>query len=130
MTTLARPRTDHLAIARAYAARPLTPEFDPTRRWYTRLASDADAEVWLLSWLPGQGTDLHDHAGSAGAFVVASGTLTERTVTAPASLVSNVLSAGTGRWFGPYHVHQVVNSSDAPAVRPVAARNIRSTPSW
>ena len=21
----------------------------------------ADAEVWLLSWLPGQGTDLHDH---------------------------------------------------------------------
>jgi predicted metal-dependent enzyme (double-stranded beta helix superfamily) len=116
VTTLARPRTDHLALARAYAARPLEPRFDPTRRWYQRLTSQDDVEVWLLSWLPGQGTELHDHGGSAGAFVVASGTLTERTVSAPATLVSNVLSAGTGRWFGPYHVHQVVNTSDAPAV--------------
>ena len=33
----------------------------------------AGAQIWLLSWLPGQGTDLHDHGGSAGAFAVARG---------------------------------------------------------
>ena len=33
---------------------------------------------WLLSWLPGQGTGLHDHGGSAGAFAVVRGTLHER----------------------------------------------------
>src|SRR3954447_27009918 len=38
----------------------------------------AGAQVWLLSWLPGQGTDLHDHGPSAGAFAVARGMLTER----------------------------------------------------
>ena len=42
----------------------------------------AGAQVWLLSWLPGQGTDLHDHCTSAGAFVVARGSLAERVVAA------------------------------------------------
>src|SRR3954470_19150848 len=28
----------------------------------------ADAQVWLLTWLPDQGTPLHDHGTSAGAF--------------------------------------------------------------
>lgn len=34
-------------------------------------------DVWLISWLPSQGTQLHDHGGSSGAFTVLSGTLTE-----------------------------------------------------
>ena len=38
----------------------------------------AGAQVWLLSWLPQQGTPLHDHGTSAGAFSVVRGTLTER----------------------------------------------------
>src|SRR4051812_25004769 len=42
----------------------------------------AGAQVWLLSWLPEQGTPLHDHGTSAGAFTVVSGTLTERVVAA------------------------------------------------
>src|SRR3712207_8332217 len=37
----------------------------------------ARAQVWLLSWLPGQGTGLHDHGGSAGALAVVRGTLSE-----------------------------------------------------
>ncbi|SES82853.1 hypothetical protein [Geodermatophilus poikilotrophus] len=32
------------------------------------------AQVWLLPWLPGQGTGLHDHGGSAGASAVVRGT--------------------------------------------------------
>jgi Cysteine dioxygenase type I len=73
MTTLAttgvrRTVAGHLATARRYAARPhdwpLAPRFDPHQRWYHRLATERDAEVWLLTWLPGQGTDLHDHGGT------------------------------------------------------------------
>src|SRR5690349_1260836 len=78
-------RLDHLAIAARYAAAPeqwpVAPRFNPVARWYYRLASAEDHEAWLLTWLPGQGTDLHDHGGSSGAFLVFGGTLTEETVT-------------------------------------------------
>ena len=81
----------------------------------------ADAEVWLLSWLPGQGTDLHDHGPSSGAFAVASGTLTERVVTADRRgrrprEGSAELATGRARFFGPHYVHQVHNAGDEPAV--------------
>jgi mannose-6-phosphate isomerase-like protein (cupin superfamily) len=78
----------------------------------------AGAQVWLLSWLPGQGTPLHDHGQSAGAFAVAGGTLTERVVTSRpgAPLVATDLTTGRVRWFGPHHVHQVHNSGAEPAV--------------
>jgi hypothetical protein len=80
----------------------------------------ADAQIWLLSWLPGQGTDLHDHGTSAGAFTVARGTLTERVVaTGPREAVHETatdLAAGRVRYFGPHYVHQVTNTLDEPAV--------------
>lgn len=129
MMNTPRVRVDHLAIARQYVARqdawPRTPRFDPEHRWYHRLAVDDDHEVWLLTWLPGQGTDLHDHGGSAGAFVVVRGLLTERTVATTAGpvagagrprLVDSSLAAGTGRWFGAHHIHQITNHGDRPAV--------------
>ena len=76
---------DLLDVARRWAAVPaawpVPPRFDPAQRWYARLAAPADHEVWLLTWLPGQHTDLHDHGGSAGAFVVVSGCLIEETLT-------------------------------------------------
>src|SRR4051812_39826506 len=47
------------------------------------LHADLDrAQVWLLSWLPDQGTPLHDHGPSAGAFAVVRGVLAERVVAA------------------------------------------------
>ncbi|WP_250638187.1 hypothetical protein [Rhodococcus sp. WB1] len=62
--------------------------FDEQQRWYTRLAVADNHEVWLLSWLPGQRTEIHDHGDSAGAFAVAQGVLTETTVCTPAVGVS------------------------------------------
>src|SRR4051812_18497316 len=53
----------------------------------------AEAEVWLLSWVPGQGTALHDHGPSAGAFAVAQGALTERVVGAAAGAAARTRSA-------------------------------------
>ncbi len=114
------PDLDHLSLARRYASDPddwpLAPRFDPVTRWYHRLAATADHEVWLLTWLPGQGTDLHDHGGSAGAFVAVSGQLTERTVSGGRRLVEAVHPTGAGRSFGIHHIHQVVNNGDRPAV--------------
>jgi len=111
--------TDHIVVARRYAAQPeewpLAPRFNPTDRWYHRLAEGPDFEVWLLSWLPGQGTDLHDHGGSAGAFFVVSGTLTESTLDGP-ELRARTVASGQGRRFGPHHIHQITNQGDRPAV--------------
>jgi hypothetical protein len=79
-----------------------------------------DAQIWLLSWLPGQGTALHDHGGSAGAFAVARGTLTERVVATGAlgrpRASDTELPAGRLRIFGPHHVHQVTNRHAEPAI--------------
>jgi predicted metal-dependent enzyme (double-stranded beta helix superfamily) len=73
--------------------------------------------VWLLSWLPGQGTDLHDHGPASGAFAVAMGTLTERALTRGNAVeISRHLTAGRVRAFGPSYVHQVTNTSSMPAV--------------
>src|SRR5215469_10860559 len=50
---------------------------DGNDRWWTRLCKDDRVDIWLLSWLPGQGTDLHDHGPSAAAFTVVRGLLSE-----------------------------------------------------
>ena len=117
-------RLDHLAIAARYAAAPeqwpLAPRFNPVDRWYHRLAVADDHEVWLLTWLPGQGTELHDHGGSAGALQVVRGTLTEDTVAdtpgAPPRITAHELGEGAGRRFSARHIHRVTNRSARPAI--------------
>lgn len=110
---------DLLALARAHAASPddwpFAPRFDPKRRWYGRLALADDHEAWLLTWLPGQATDLHDHGGSAGAFTVVSGEVVEQTVRG-GELANAGFTAGAGRRFGQHHVHRIVNAGTRPAV--------------
>jgi hypothetical protein len=122
MTTITagQPRTDELLeLARGYAADPArwadVARFHPERRWYSRLTTDGGAEAWLLSWLPGQGTELHDHGGASGAFVVVTGRLTEYTVRGGEE-VGQRLPGGTARSFGPRHIHRIVNHDDVPAV--------------
>ena len=123
VTTVARA-SDLLSIAQTYAAEPdewpFAPRFDPAKRWYGRLGSAGDHEIWLLTWLPGQGTDLHDHGGSAGAFHVFSGSLTEDTVTATPGgqprITARELGEGAGRRFGARHIHRITNRSSRPAI--------------
>ncbi|MFG2019098.1 cysteine dioxygenase [Actinomadura geliboluensis] len=85
--------------------------FDPQGRWYERLHRDGDREIWLISWLPGQSTGLHDHGGSRGAFAVALGALEERD---PGAV--RTVAPGEVRAFGPEYVHEVRNTSAAPAI--------------
>ena len=48
-----------------------------SRRWFTRIHGDEELDVWLISWVPGHATELHDHGGSLGALTVLSGSLNE-----------------------------------------------------
>ncbi|WP_059011332.1 cysteine dioxygenase [Streptomyces specialis] len=109
--------------ARRFAAHPRSwrPHVRFTRpdRWYRRLELAADHEVWLLSWLPGQGTEIHDHGGSSGAFLVVDGTLTERAFPAPGRRGTEPvrqLDMGGLRSFGPRYIHEVRNEGTRPAV--------------
>ena len=91
--------------------------YDPARRWYRRLTRDAEHEIWLLSWLPGQQTGFHDHGTSAGAFAVARGFLCEQAAPGGRPEPSGrPLAPGAVRSFGPAYVHDVRNESAWPAV--------------
>lgn len=46
-------------------------------RWFVRLYGDDEVDVWLISWVPGHRTELHDHGGSLGAATLLSGSLDE-----------------------------------------------------
>jgi quercetin dioxygenase-like cupin family protein len=98
--------------------------YDATTRWYHRLRAVPQAlgsarageaaigyEVWLLSWLPGQGSGPHDHGPSSGVLTVLDGTLTERT-----GHGTHAWGPGAQRVFAPGYVHEVVNDTLEPAV--------------
>lgn len=93
-------------------------------RHYHRLAAGDGWEAWLLTWLPGQGTGLHDHGGSEGAFAVVGGVLSE-TVLVPSRAQTGApqrferltrrYERGTVRPFGARHLHDV-EPDGGPAV--------------
>lgn len=117
------------AVTRAFARRLLAGDLgpvhygDPDRpgeRWHVRVHADALVDVWVISWLPEQGTRLHDHGGSSGAFTVVQGSLTEA-AWSPATagrgrLVDHVHATGRTVAFGPERVHDVRNLHAAPAL--------------
>ncbi|WP_439029486.1 cysteine dioxygenase [Gordonia terrae] len=87
--------------------------WDPRHRWSTRLHADDDVDVWLISWTPGEATELHDHAGSLGALTVLSGSLREYHWTGD-DLAVRILDAGDQAAFPLGWVHDVVQN---PAIR-------------
>jgi len=46
-------------------------------RWFARLHGDDEVDIWLISWVPGHRTELHDHGGSLGALTLLSVSLDE-----------------------------------------------------
>jgi tellurite resistance-related uncharacterized protein len=90
-------------------------QYDAATRWYARLETGPGYEVWLLSWVPGQGSGLHDHGGSSGVLTVLEGELSERALGANGE-TQRSLSAADQRVFAPGYVHEVANDSLEPAV--------------
>jgi|SRR5581483_5723867 len=90
--------------------------FGSSQRWWRRLHSDDNLDVWLLTWVRDTGTDFHDHGGSAGAFSVVSGELEEVRLGTTGSVVTTRLPAGASRGIEPGVVHDVRSPSTLPAV--------------
>lgn len=114
-TPAATPARVAIEVARDRARWSRLLRYDPDERFAALVDVSAGKEIWLLSWLPGQHTDVHDHAGASGAFTVVSGVLTE-TVVRAGGQTEHLVTVGRTRVFGPAHTHRVRNSTDDPAV--------------
>ncbi len=87
---------------------------DSESRWHVRLRCDDEVDVWLISWTREQGTQLHDHGGSTGAFTVE---LSEAVWTPGAEVLSETTrSRGDSVVFGQHYVHDVRNVRSETAV--------------
>ncbi|QFZ22902.1 cysteine dioxygenase [Saccharothrix syringae] len=84
-------------------------EYSAERRWWVRLGLTTGVELWLLSWLPGQGTEPHDHGGAAGSFTVLTGELAEDYRYPGGPVRSAARPVGSALGFGAGRAHQVVN---------------------
>ncbi len=85
-------------------------------RYWTRLPAPGGIDVWLLTWLPEQGTELHDHGDSAAAFTVVGGTLTELRSDYHGDLSAVELRTDAVRTVEPGVIHDVHNNHTGPAV--------------
>ncbi|MDL9935677.1 cysteine dioxygenase family protein [Gordonia sp. ABSL1-1] len=92
--------------------------WDPVERWATRIHADDDVDVWLISWTPGEATELHDHAGSLGALTVLSGSLREYHWTGH-DLQVRILDEGDQAAFPLGWVHDVIRNEPPTNPAPV-----------
>jgi hypothetical protein len=83
--------------------------FDGERRWWGRLALTEGVELWLLSWLPDQHTEPHDHGGAGGSFTVLLGELTEDYRYPGGPIRSDRRPVGATLGFGAGRAHQIRN---------------------
>jgi mannose-6-phosphate isomerase-like protein (cupin superfamily) len=86
-----------------------------SERWWTRLYADDRVDVWLLSWLPGHATELHDHGRSAAAFTVVRGRLEEVRLTSTKQPFTVASKPGTTSWVAPGVIHDVRATGNEPA---------------
>lgn len=86
------------------------------QRWWTRLSADSEMDVWLLSWLPGDATDLHDHGPSTAAFTVVRGELDEVRIAPDGRQFTVHRPRGSTTTLGPGVIHDVRGGGRGPAV--------------
>lgn len=115
------PLPDLAALVRHTAAdvdawRPKLRLPDGDERWWTRLSADRDVDLWLLSWLPGHATELHDHGSSAAAFAVVRGRLSEVRVHDRGRRTTTARRPGSVTWLAPGIIHDVRGTGRRPAV--------------
>ena len=108
------------AIVRTVAASPHLwrrhVRFDRGSRYWHRIATLPAADLWLLTWLPDQSTDLHDHGSSAAAFTVVAGALEEVRAHPDGRRARSTLSAGACTTVPPGAVNDVGNRCSPPAI--------------
>ncbi len=91
--------------------------YQSPRRYWTKLITRPDLDVWLLTWLHEQGTQVHDHGHSQAAFAVVAGELTEvRPSAFGRGFIRQKLRTGDSATVEPYAIHDVVNTATSPAI--------------
>ena len=92
-------------------------QFPREGRWWQRLQNTGEIDLWLLTWRTGHSTHLHDHGGSAGAFAVVQGELTEIRVTLDRQATrSTIIAAGETSRMSASTVHDLYNAGPAAAI--------------
>lgn len=91
--------------------------YQSPRRYWAKLVTRPDLDVWLLTWLQEQGTQFHDHGASHAAFAVLAGELTEvRPSLTGTGFTRRTLPKGSRATVDPYAVHDVYNAGRGPAI--------------
>ncbi len=85
-------------------------------RWWTRLSTNPTVDVWLLSWSPGQTTELHDHGPSVAAFTVVEGELVEARATPGTPRTVHTRNRGSVTAIPLGVLHDVTGAGTGPAV--------------
>ena len=100
--------------------------FDPNHRRYRLLYEDERIDVWVLSWMPGQGTGFHDHDLSGVALVCSQGSVIERQMLLPEGATRLEMTPGQApRQGGPGYIHSVAFGSGDPVAVSIHAYSPR-----
>jgi len=89
---------------------------DPNQRGAALLMRDAQVEVWVLSWLPGQDTGYHDHGGSTAAICVTQGEIHEERLSFAGPPRAQTLQEDAVSVVPALHIHRVHNAGFVPSV--------------
>jgi predicted metal-dependent enzyme (double-stranded beta helix superfamily) len=89
---------------------------DRRRRRYRLMFEDDRLDVWVLSWMPGQSTGYHDHAGSNVALTALQGSVLERQLRAGKPSIERRLQPGMLRTGPAGYIHSVAHAAGDPAV--------------
>ncbi len=102
------------------AADPLTwarhVRFDPRQRHWARLPAPPDVDLWVLTWLRDQTTELHDHGDSAAVVVVLQGELREVRVDRLGTTTVRTLTVGKNYSVPVGDRHDITQVKGVPAV--------------
>ncbi len=85
-------------------------------RFRLKLPTGPEYEAWLLTWLPGQTTGLHDYGGSSGCITVLEGTVWEAVVDPQGIARETRFAVGDLRRFYEYIIREVRNVGTIGAI--------------
>jgi hypothetical protein len=89
---------------------------DADQRRYRLAFEDHRVDIWVLSWMDGQGTGFHDHGTSAVALTAVRGAVVERHPTVGAQPTRRFLEPGSTRAGDAGYIHAGGHHDGVPAV--------------
>lgn len=89
---------------------------DPDRRRYRLAYEDDRLDLWVLSWMPGQATGLHDHGISSVALTAIQGEVMEQHLVIGEQPRERILSPGAVHTGPAGYIHAVRHHDGEPAL--------------